>query len=1032
MLRKFGSNAKLTAFAAWLLLTAGLASAGTFGRVVSIGGQASDLALDEARGVLYVANFTANRIEVMSLGDGSIQTSINVAAQPASIGLSPDGRYLVVGHFGNFASTAQSSSANAITVIELDSRTRQTYATRSPVLALSFGNDGRALVVTPVDFQLFDPVTGVFQILDTITNLTANTLPASLNNAPPSVVAASMATTADGRRIFGLTDAFVFRYEVAGKVVSVQNYISDPTMGPRAISAARDGSYYMGGWVMTNSDGHNISQLPDVQGALDFGTNAIDSDRGVVYSQYARSSLGPLISQKPILQVMDAPNLRVREKLQLPEPLAGKSVLNSDGSIMYAASASGVVILPVGSLDRVPRVVATEEEIVIRGNFCDRRASSQDIAIVSPGGIPADFTLVSNTAGVRVTPSAGVTPATVRITVDPAFFQNLKGTVTATIEVKSNAAVNIPASIRVVVNNREPDQRGTMVNVPGFLVDVLPDPARDRFYMLRQDTNEVLVYDGTNYGLITRMSTANTPTQMAVTFDRRYLLVGHENAQIVGVYDLETLEQQAPVIMPRGHYPRSVATSGKAILAGSRFGGSAVIDRIDLGSRSAILLPSLGVYQNQLNAGIALVGSPNGARIMAAMQNGDVMLYDANADTFTVSRKIADKLSGAYAASSFDQFVVGSTLLNASLVPVKTLDGTATTKTAGFAFVDQTGFRLTSEQAAASTVSGVVTSPFPNANNPNPRPVTNTNAPDPPSVLPAGVIQRTDLASGSGQRATRIAEAPFQGTEQFPFTRTLAPLYSRTGIVMLTVSGFTVVPWNYDALVAIPQITRVTNAADGSGSVATGGLVSITGRNLNPTNAVSREMPLPTALGESCLTVNGVPTPVLFVSPTQINAQIPFNVEGNTTLVLRTPGGVSDNYNLVVRSAAPAVFRGQGEAEGVPTVVRARNNELVTLSNPVHRGDTISIYLTGMGKTAPEVEAGVPGPSNPPAVALTQPDVSIAGFPLDVIFAGMAPGQVGVYVINANVPRGTPLGLELPLKVDQGSGSATVNVRVVE
>ena len=78
-----------------------VAWAGTFGKVVSVGGQASDLALDEARGVLYMANFTANRIEVMSLADHSIQRSMNVAAQPGSLALSPDGRYLVVTHYGN-------------------------------------------------------------------------------------------------------------------------------------------------------------------------------------------------------------------------------------------------------------------------------------------------------------------------------------------------------------------------------------------------------------------------------------------------------------------------------------------------------------------------------------------------------------------------------------------------------------------------------------------------------------------------------------------------------------------------------------------------------------------------------------------------------------------------------------------------------------------------------------------------------------------------------------------------------------------
>ena len=106
MLRKNGwwklAVAAPLACAAW---------AGTFGKPVSIGGQAADVALDEGRGVLYVANFTANRIEVVSLADYTIQTSINVAPQPSSLALSPDGRYLVMTHYGNFTAPAPPSNA---------------------------------------------------------------------------------------------------------------------------------------------------------------------------------------------------------------------------------------------------------------------------------------------------------------------------------------------------------------------------------------------------------------------------------------------------------------------------------------------------------------------------------------------------------------------------------------------------------------------------------------------------------------------------------------------------------------------------------------------------------------------------------------------------------------------------------------------------------------------------------------------------------------------------------------------------------
>src|SRR5713226_3625831 len=64
-------------------------SAATFGTVVPIGGQAADIALDEPRGLLYIANFTANRVDVMSLTDNTIHTSINVAPEPGSLALSP-------------------------------------------------------------------------------------------------------------------------------------------------------------------------------------------------------------------------------------------------------------------------------------------------------------------------------------------------------------------------------------------------------------------------------------------------------------------------------------------------------------------------------------------------------------------------------------------------------------------------------------------------------------------------------------------------------------------------------------------------------------------------------------------------------------------------------------------------------------------------------------------------------------------------------------------------------------------------------
>ncbi len=57
---------------------------------------------------------------------------------------------------------------------------------------------------------------------------------------------------------------------------------------------------------------------------------------------------------------------------------------------------------------------------------------------------------------------------------------------------------------------------------------------------------------------------------------------------------------------------------------------------------------------------------------------------------------------------------------------------------------------------------------------------------------------------------------------------------------------------------------------------------------------------------------------------------------------------------------------------------RATNNEVVTLTNPIHPRDTLTIFLTGLGVTSPAVQTGAASPSGPLASALLEPSVSLA------------------------------------------------------
>jgi uncharacterized protein (TIGR03437 family) len=977
----------------------------TFGTVVSIGGEAADLALDNTRGVLYIANFTANRIDVMSLATNTIQTSINVAAQPNSISMSPDGHYLVATNFGN--AVAPASPSNGLTVIDLTTQAMQTFSLGNPPIGVAFGANGIALVVTTTDFLLFDPSTGATQEIGTLASVVANTLPVAPANFPADISAASVAASSDGLQIYGLggtTSTVTFRYDVTANALYPGGIVtSTGILGPRVVSMNSNGTLAMAGWVMVDRQGTFVNYFPQHTNQFSVGSTAFDDSRGLVYAQ-----IPAVAGEAPTLMVVTSSNLRLEQRLQLPENLSGKSVLSSDSNTLYAISASGVTVLPVGSLAQQPRVVAQQEDLVFRGSFCNPGVSTQQLTVVDPGGNHTPFSISSNTAGVSVSPSTGITPAAVTVSVDPSAFGGQSGTVAAALAITSPTAINVIPSVRVLVNNAAPNQVGSFIDVPGTLTDIVADPMRNQFFVVRSDQNEVLAFNGSNYSLIATLPTGNQPNTMAISFDQQYLLVGNGGSQIVNVYDLDTLQPVSPILLPSGFIALSIASSANATLAqGGYFDGTFHILQLDIAQGTGAELPSLGVFKNLTNANTVMATSQNGSSIFIAGADGSVYLYDASSNSFTVSRQDFTALSGPYAASAFDQYVVGSNLLDSSLVPELVFQ-TGTGNPSGFAFVDQTGFRST---APAPAVAGAQ------------------------STGP-GVMERIDMThpTSSVSSATHIIEAPLLGTTASPFTRTIAPLASQAAITNLTVSGVTVLPWNFNAAVAPPNITSVVNAGNFGADVAPGGLISVFGTNLSPINMASSEIPLPTALANSCLSVNGMPVPVLFVSPDQVNAQIPFQAIGDVTLILRTPGGISNNFNLVIQPDAPAVFQASvGPETNIPTVVLNDDNELVTPSHPIHRqsGSALIIYLTGLGQTSPAVPTGQPAPSNPLSLSLVQPIVTLGGVELPLLYSGLAPGLVGVDQINVAVPFNVPQGMSVPLVITEGDISTSIPERVV-
>src|SRR5688572_2767081 len=438
-----------------LLSVAAALSSAPFGSVVPVGGHVSDLAIDYRRQAIYLANFSARRIEVVSLADHTLQGPIPVTAAPCCLALSPDDRFLVVGHYGT-GSDAASGAVPSLTILDLDAGQRRTVTLPSSPLAAAFGVGDSAFIVTKTELLLVDPLTG------TITNLSGSafsslTIPLAAPRFPPEILQASTGVSGSGRVVYvlaqgapvvpptggetpGTTPAAaqaVIHYDSLARTVDVVGVTSSPQLGPRVISTDTGGGRFLAGWSLLTRRFVQLAQFPYPSGVLNIGSHVIDDDLGLVYAQVPRAAGEP-----PTLSILDLDNLTLRERIQLPENLAGRALLSRDRRTIYAASDSGLAILPVRRLAESPRVVATQEDVVFRGNFCNRDLISQQIDIVDPGGNRTPFRITGAPSGVRLTASSSTTPATVRIDVDPAAFQSQRGTTEAFLQLESSMAVN--------------------------------------------------------------------------------------------------------------------------------------------------------------------------------------------------------------------------------------------------------------------------------------------------------------------------------------------------------------------------------------------------------------------------------------------------------------------------------------------------------------------------------------------------------------------------------------------------------------
>jgi uncharacterized protein (TIGR03437 family) len=161
--------------------------------------------------------------------------------------------------------------------------------------------------------------------------------------------------------------------------------------------------------------------------------------------------------------------------------------------------------------------------------------------------------------------------------------------------------------------------------------------------------------------------------------------------------------------------------------------------------------------------------------------------------------------------------------------------------------------------------------------------------------------------------------------------------------------------------------------------------------------------------------IGGQAAPLLYVSPEQINAQIPFGLAGPVALEVRRSDGSVDRQTVTISARATFVLRENASRQSAPLLFHGSDLRPVTASDPLRAGETLSFFATGMGELTPSILAGSLLYTPPPQLKTPicfgirdyPPDGRTGGTPpwLPPLWAGADSGQIGLYRIDMEIPN---------------------------
>jgi uncharacterized protein (TIGR03437 family) len=211
-----------------------------------------------------------------------------------------------------------------------------------------------------------------------------------------------------------------------------------------------------------------------------------------------------------------------------------------------------------------------------------------------------------------------------------------------------------------------------------------------------------------------------------------------------------------------------------------------------------------------------------------------------------------------------------------------------------------------------------------------------------------------------------------------------------------------------DVYLSPAGVVNSASFAPFTAGVSRGEMITLFGSNIGPsTPQTASVIPFPTTLGGVQVLINNRAAPIAYVSSGQISAIVPYETTASVAQVQVINNQTASNVvTELVNLTTPGVFT--IPADGIHyAAAEHADGTPVTQAHPAQVGETVAVFLTGLGDVFPTISDGAPGVSGATSNAIT---AYLNGTAATVTYAGLAPTLVGLYQVNVQIPTGLAAG----------------------